>query len=754
MKRFFQSFPAVCLFFLIQGLQAQVTVSPNPNGIQAAKPGTIAIEPVRDIRMNYTYTGPVSAITVNPLTSMHMVLASESGGLFECKNVTATPRKWQQLSDFTEHEIMDVLLTPAPEGDNLWVACSNTFFSDSGPLLWRRKINNRWEKVPFNGNWSGQSLAVYRVIFNPYTQKIYVAGDFGISIGVNLNGSATGAASGWSFTVTSGPGNQPVYAMDVLQDGTIIAGGTSGVFALSPGSTSWRLLRREVVMTSLLNRFCITTDAARKIITVLNPSPDSNGFKVYASADNGNSLLPFASYAAKFIGGAGGYLSVYPDYDVQEKQLRVYVSNRYEIAYAQTTAPSANEAIIAMRSNRNLSWEGAITGSQIGHTDTRHIAFLRQGVINPKMVVTSDGGFHIADIKKSALPGNYNWVMENANTGLKTLQVTSVTGKDNEIFFATWHDAFGASLDGGNRFTNGPMGEGLVLSKRGIGTNQDSRTLVTDGGPAGPVKNSRLIFAIPGAPPEVRWNAPPRNFISGEIAGPIYCSENLYIQQDTTVSGFSWSLTRDAGRSWSVIGSAAGRRCGFVSGLGYTAGSTTNYSLYIPVIIDRMVQLNRISNPNSTAPVITTPSMRNLEGGLSVLDLVNFRNVIYAVNPFDHNMQLATEASTGKMKKTSDGGNNWTEVTAFNDYYGDRNEPRLISSKGYQSVSVIAYSPYTNGAVLVGTLSQGLFYSGDGGTTWKKLNNPGVLMCTGIHWMAPGKAVVACYGRGLMMVNL
>lgn len=746
------------LLFILTIGNAQVKLTKQQTGSIGKIPAAaLHIAKVFDIPMNYTYTGPVSAMSINPLNAQHIVIAGEGGGLFETRNAGSAVRNWKHLDEFMEHEVMDVLITPAAGGTNTWAACSNSFYKVKGPLLWRKNTDGQWVQVIFSSNTFSSPLQTYRVIYNSLNQKIYACGSFGVAIISKSSGGLTSPDINWKTQLISGPSGTSIYSLDILENGTIVAGCSRGVFALDSSLLNWRILNSELKFTEAGQRFCIHSDANRKIITVLGYNELTKEFKVYSTIDNGLSLQSFQTISNRLVPGAGGLTSIYPEYNISGKNLKIYVSNRFEINYASQNGNTIHEALRSMQFNASLSWSSKISGNEIGHADTRQIAFLTQGVFPPKCVVTSDGGFHIADIKPNKSIQDLSWVTENTESGLKSIQLTSVTGKNSEVFFATWHNGFGASLDKCNKFYNGPSGEGIVLSKQGILNNWDDRIFVTDG-IGSQIRNSHIIFNIPGSTLDVNWNSPPNDFPSGDKPGPIYITGNTYIQQTNSTLGankFDWNLTTTAGKKWVVVGTSEFRRYGVTTGIGIQKNNPGKYSIYVPVLDGVTIRLCKIDNPvNLAGATISKPELRSLSGGIANLDLGNTRNAVFSVNPFNSKELLACESNSGDLRSSLDGGNNWTPIKSFNSFYDNSDEPSLKSSAGYNSISVISYSPFTNGHVIIGTLSQGLYFSKDGGTNWIKLNNPGVLMCTGIHWISANEITVGTYGRGLFKINI
>jgi hypothetical protein len=710
---------------------------------------------VYDIPMNYTLSGPVSAITVNPLNSQHIIVAAETGGLFETVNAGTSTRKWKFLPGITEHEITDVLITPAAGGHHVWMTMSNTFHNYKGPLIFRRETNGNWTKVFINGGSTTAAQAAYRVIYNPYTQKVYACGDFGIAEISKPSGTITAPDTNWNTRLTTIPRVRRYIAMEVLQNGTIVSMNDVGLHVLPAGSATWQLKVSGLTANQENHRFKLATDAGRQIILAVENMDASNKFRIHASSDNASSFSVIGGAEAPYnLSGAGGFPSTFCHFDPVQKSLTVYLSNRFEMYFASANGNNSAEALTSFIRNPRPPWTTKFTGLESGHPDFRHMVILNKGVSPEKMILTSDGGVHIADIDRTKTPTQYAWKTENMQSGLKTLQVTSVTGKESSIYFATWHDAFGASLDLGRTFVNGPAGEGIVLKKQGLPGNLDDRIFVTDG-TGSQIRNSHVIFNIPGSTLNTPWNDPPNKFTSGSVPGPVFISRDTYIQQagadGSSASGTTWYQTNNAGASWNPVLNSPLRRFGPNSGISLNPSNRNEFSVFVPVLNGSQLKIQRLRKPQTGPWVLTTIDLPN---GLGALNLGNIFNGVFSSNPFDENQLLACDGSSGQLISSPNSGGTWTPVTSFNSFFNGTNKPNLRSTKGYFSITTISHSPFRNGIILVGTMSQGLFLSKNGGTSWIPLNNPGILLPTEVYWANENTAFVACYGRGLMKVGL
>lgn len=754
----------LAILFLVTGLKAQRSL-PIPgtdvvDGLRRTTPvGKVPSIPkpkkstvlVASVAMNYPHNGPISSIAVNPSNANHLIVASESGGIFETRNAGVARRRWTHLKEFKEHEIRDVIMTPAAGGENYWAVCSNTFDKITGPLIWYRNVSGTWHQMKFSTTFS-EAIPAYKLQYNLYNGKVYACGNFGLAIMHKASGFIANADTNWVSTIKQGPGAQVIFSMDVLADGTLLVGCPTGIFASKDDGTSWTLLSSEVRHNNTNARYSIKTDDSRKIVTVLKF--EDTAFRVFSSIDNGVSLQRFNTLSCRFTGGAGGNRFIYPKYDFVAKKMTIYVSSGYEISYASGDGITIEAAVRAMQPSTSLSWANQITGANLGHVDTRNIAFLTQGVYPPKMVVTSDGGFHIADIKPG-LAGDYTWVMENINSGLNALQLTTLTGNASSMYFGTWHNGFGSSRNRGNTFTFGAPGEGYVLRKVGVLTNYDTRNLVTSNVVIDPPRHSERIFNSSSTTPDVRWNSPRPNF----VFGPIFYSGNTYIQQSDTGRReglFDWKLTTNASASWTNILETPNRRYGFNTAWAKDIANAGRFNFYYPFLDGSELKLSVIKSPLSPSTArISNPRMTELAGGIGIRYFGNASEYgIFTAHPLNDSFLLACEASTGKLKRSTNAGNDWTDVTQFNDFFSSPDAPKLTSSQGYKSISVISFCPFNSSLVLIGTISQGLFLSRNSGVTWEKLNNPGIFMCTEFHWISSTKAFVGTYGRGIFSITL
>lgn len=725
-----------------------------PTGISPDRPGIVTREFITDISMNYPFCGRLSAIAVNPLSSQHIIVAGESGGLFETKNAGGSSRKWSHLSAFNQQAIQDILLLPVPGGIETYITTAAVYYTYTSPLIWKRNKEGVFSKIVFTGaaNMLPEGKTkTYRVIQKSTgSAQLIACGDYGLAY--------TDDSGTWR--IKDGPGNQPVYAVAVMSDGSVLAGTRSGIYRAGLITDPWVLASARVSFNDGNDRFALKTDLQQSIAVA--SVVEGSGYRVYGTTDGGRTWEAFLTRASD-APMAGGYNSVYPDYDAVTKRLTVYASNRFQVDYVTASGRSAPELLRTCVRDRSLEWKGQLNSSNICHSDTRQIVFLRQGVYPEKMVITSDGGFHIANIKTGTGPEGFNWVTENTSSGLKALQVYNITGHDGKFYFGTHDNGFGASVDGGHTFTTKANtrtcdfgGEGSVVPMYGTGRSSTDQTIVL---PSLDVYPDKFIFGI-GTAAGVTWQSPTSGW-----GCPIFLNGTTYIQDAKPAEGMTthpWKKSVNNGRDWTNLPVANYLRTGNLRhGFGVSGSSTTSagskYAMYLTLVGPGKTILGKLNDVTGSSPSWSYPALNGLEDGVAVFGSQFMWESVYAVNPDNARHLLAVEQKTGKLKTSTDGGENWSEVTSFHTAYTAGRAVTYKSNSGgpnNNSITMVSYCPWDGNKILVGTDSEGVFYSKDAGRTWRKLNNPGIFMVSGVYWPSASKAFIASYGRGIFRLDL
>lgn len=693
---------------------------------------------VSQLQMDFQFCGRISALAVNPNNPNHVMLAGESGGLFESINATAERRNWIAQTSFPNHSVTDILMTNRSSGVDIWVTTDNSYNArQATPQIWKRS-GGTWSTVGFITR-PGTAIptSAYRIVKEKTTDRLYACGDFGLAVKEPGNES-------WS--IRQGPAGSGLLSIESLAEGTLLGSNSTGMYYSSDQGRSWILATGGPALGLQDERFGLCSDPGGRV--ALATSLASDGMQVFSSTDNGRSWQRFATNASEAPGAAGGYKSVYLDFD--GSSLKIFVSNKYKFVYARTVQSDIAAALRSMQNNPTLSWSAEIV---TGHPDTRQIAFLRNNAGVNKMVITSDGGFHIADVSGSD-PVSYTWVTEKMSSGLHALQVYNVTGDDRKIVFGTQDNGFGIIQKGARSMELSLGGEGYVVNKTGPGL-PDPRQLI------GP--DIMIFGSEDGCNGDSRWVSPSVNAGRNPYGDPIWVGGKVYIQdafRRAGEAGFPWKISVDNGCSWTDLPRSLYVRfrsdCRFGNGVQFSSSETSALNLFAALDNGGRTVLGRLPNPvsNLRGNFWQYPRMEGLAGGIAESGRVFLRSPLYAVHPGNPERMLAVARENGKLCASSDGGNTWSELAAFNELYenGGQNQFRALS--GEMAIWALAFSPYDPNVVLVGTVTEGIFISRDAGARWSRIASPGVFMPTGFHWLSPQEIVVGTYGRGLFMIRM
>jgi Tectonin domain len=703
--------------------------------------------------INYIMSGRVSTLAVNPVNHNHVIAAGETGGLFE--TTTAASRgPWRHLTEFKNNSITDVLIVPGgAAGNEIWVTTNVSYDNNRAPQIWKRSYTGVWSRATISPTalTTFENSAAYRIVKSKNSDRLYAFGDFGFAYKESTS----------DVWLIGRKPNGTIVSIETMQDGTVIAATTTGIYYLADVAGIWQSATSasplSILSSTSTQQYALKADESGKIALLCNKLTGS-GVQIYSTLDYGRTWTRFNSLCggrALSEGQTGGFQSILPVFNATTSMLSVYVSNSENIHYANVRGATIVDAVQSLQNNASIVWlpgaDRAGWGFNANHEDTRQVAILSRGVISPKMIVTSDGGIDLADIIGNQ-PERFTWPLQINTGGFNALQIYNVTGTNREFYFGTQDNGYGYN-NNGNLLTwqSGGGREGYIIEKRGNGFFDDI-TLV--GLAPSFIKNRDgwvLANDCPVSGNPAQWNSPTLNF--GVPAN--YCKD-VYLQDASSATGSNWNISYDKGCNWNMIGRSTLPKS---SGIRYCFSQPANRNVAISTCFNRSgtIVLGRLEDAliPSTSRLWTITEMRDLAGGIASVNNQFLTNPVFTVNPENPLIAFAAEANTGILKKTSNGGDSWNEVISFSTVYSDGGNASFKSSNGQHSIWNVEYSPYDPNFILVGTVSKGIFFSKDAGDTWQKIiDNVGVYMPTDFHWRSAKEILVATYGRGLFKIVL
>lgn len=703
----------------------------------ATKPGyAYSRNTINPIVHSFIYTGRVEAVSLNPVNPNHVMLAS-GGGVFETFNAQANNRTWTTNADFNNPFITDILLSGIPSYTYAWAVSSDEFGSNNLPQIWEKKKTGWWGRAEFESGTPSMAnkTAAYRVIYGPDKASFYACGDFGIA--------SFGLSGQWklmrrNFTI-------PVYSMAILKNGTIAAATEQGIYVFSQAAERWELRNTALKIRDVSDRYNLNTDFSKSVF-LFNDIAGSQ--KIFYSTD-GISWNSFTS-PPKPKDGAGGFYSVYMD-SLVNGSYSILVSNKYKAFQANITGANPAAAIARYNNSNPVSWSGEI---QPGHDDTRQfIKFPTSGGSN-KILMTSDGGVHSTtfDYAQSL---RYNWQTDNTSSGLNNLDVYNLTGTNQLVNFGTQHNGFGALK---NDFTLKGQGlnEGYVLNRRGFGAFAPRTTVYApdENQPTG-LSLQGSVFGDPAIPvcggPNPQWKGPNDGW-----GNPIWMGNRIYIQDAAPAEGttgiYPWKISFNDGCTWQNLPATTNIRAEKIAFLSTNKNGTQFLTSTIQT--DEGIKLARLTNPTNPATAVWSyAAMRSITGGINLIGADFYYYPLFTVSTTNPDSILALEASTFKLKLSTNGGNDWSEVITLHNALRDMGVS-LKSIRGRNQITAIAFSPYDSQVILAGTSTAGIYISYTGGSTWTRLVETGLMNVTDFYWKNGLEVVVSTYGHGLYLLRL
>lgn len=733
-------------------------------------PNRLSASPtVTPVTMNFPMNGRIAAIAVNPANPNQVLVAGESGGVFECNNFLSSTRTWTHHSNFGQHNVTSLLWTATV---GVWATTMNTYDNQATPLIWQRVPGGNWQPATFTASTRLRSneIDAYKIVKSKVNNDLYAIGGFGVAY-------KPATSSEWQVVCDNRFG---LVSIETMSNGSLIGLGTNGIFRSSAESKGRSWTPVMVIPGSwtlpVIQTHSLATDQNGDVAVACRKIDQFKTLQLYATADTGYTWQNFATPCSGNIldrGGnevsAGGYLNTTLFYNNMSRQLEIYLSNELKAFYGYAPGINAVAALRAAITNTAFGWLPNPSGYTAGHDD------IRQCVIVPssagrKIILTSDGGLHHADMNNSALE-RLNWVTEGTNSGLNALQLFGLTGNGRDFIIGTMDNSFGYTnaldlstweIGGGN--------EGWVVNRRGLWPFEYSPQTIVWSETPGLVPYSTGFRLYEGCRFEGSslFNSP-----SGSGWGsPIWLGGGIFIHDARPAAGqvtFPWKISKDNGCSWLDLPAAQYVRVGG-PGDGFSTalqpahvGENVYHSIWLTVGMrkgnppnDTLI-IGRLENPGgrSSMPIATWqyPFMLGLRGGIALVGSQFLFRPVFAVNPNDPQHLLAVEKSTGYLKMSRNGGHNWVEAGDFRSVY-ERTGGQFFSNRGSFAIWSVAFSPFDPDVALVGTVSKGIFASTDGGNTWRQLPHSGVFMPVSYFWRTPQEVIVATYGRGLFIVRL
>jgi hypothetical protein len=381
--------------------------------------------------------------------------------------------------------------------------------------------------------------------------------------------------------------------------------------------------------------------------------------------------------------------------------------------------------------------------------DTRDLAF--DPSTNTPRFVTSDGGVH------RSTDGQHFTFVGGPRHGLDADQVTEVTGQyvpgraEPELYFTTQHNNVWSMLGETVKTSHCCEGFFIRLPARSAGVTTN-RVTYTACGPCG------NYIADIHMEHDDNWHSPEPGVGAPQFLGP-----NKYVQAVDSNNGFSAGIkyTPDEGASW--------RQLAYIPqpllGLPQVAGPTTNPTLIQPYSAGprssdgrdqvRLVLLSGFISEGGRRRRARYALMNDF-GGLGVTSTAFASYWVFAADPTDPARIIAVDDLNGDVRKSMDGGDNWTSIPDLARLTTLGGRIRFSIPGNGPNISTISICPYNNSRLLMGTRQGGAYFSFDGGDSWTAVSDSDpIVYATSIFWLdGCAAAYMSTYARGIWRIEM
>lgn len=130
-------------------------------------------------------------------------------------------------------------------------------------------------------------------------------------------------------------------------------------------------------------------------------------------------------------------------------------------------------------------------------------------------------------------------------------------------------------------------------------------------------------------------------------------------------------------------------------------------------------------------------------------------HTVFGVDPYDWRFLIAPDVVAGDVKVSHDGGQSWAIDQRLTYQVLRGGGLKMRDGDDYHmQVTKIAFDPYRNGRILVGTRDAGVICTIDDGKTWRTIRDSDrISYVTGFHFYPNGAVHIASWGHGLWFLK-
>ncbi len=682
----------------------------------------------REFQPNLPQGGRANTIAVKPGDPSVMIVASETGGLFRTFNEGVTWRHIDSLMPFAMGAV-----TYVPSDPNIIITTANEgFLNANAGGIWRSTDGgSTWTQAPHPPPPAGLGTTRFsasEISIAPDTQRIFVATSYGVSIS---------ADNGATWTTSQPLLSSGVSSVLALAGNVVLTGARwTGIRRSTDGGATWTSATSAPAGVTDLHAFARSPfDAAHAYVVDQNTG-------LFVTEDAGITWRPIGT-APTGGGSCGGigFIKAIRTGTITATSLRLFFGNRcflYRLAPARISGTT------------RFDYSGSWISLALDHADTRDLAFKRTKTFVRPLLLGTDGGLH------RTADGGTTWTLAGGGVnGYNALQITEVKGqwiddiRRYDLYFGTQDNNNLSSIDVGVTWPNSLCCEGFFFEmQKRVATAADAQiTHVACGDCAN--YRSGAAFAM-----NTGWTNP----AGAVVANPSIVSKSFHVQGVDADAGFASGLvvTLDLGTTWSQYAAYPEQRADLpklthrrvlkINQPVLYQSIRTGFNVPLDLQINQLVRLTK-RRASSTASVYY-PAMNGF-GGLGINPTMFAWYQVFGVDPKDSRHIIAPDIINEKMMRSTDGGDNWSDIPALTTLVTDSGRFGFRNSV-FPHASAVSFYPRDPNHVAVGTHENGVMLSSDHGATWTKIpDSERATYITSIEWRSATDLFVSTYGRGL-----
>lgn len=690
--------------------------------------------------------GRAMSIAVSPASDAKLLVAAETGGLFQSYN---GGESWIHRSTLPSWLVSDVEFHPT-DADLAIAVTREDFKADNGGGTWRSETGGEfWTQVtgvPVKRKRCPERLSAWAVSFDPDGEDVYVADDCGLAISRDRGSTWKRIQLDPARAVDLYRRQNRVWDVVALGGGRVNAAGADGIWTSADSGAHWT------------RSTSAPTAAQDGVVHALAVSPfdrdhlflAAGGYHLFLSIDAG---LTWTDLRAG-DGGRPAFVRTSPANARRGEEFDVYFGGGvriYRRTFRHGNPPEAQGA----------DW----TTLTVDHADPADIAFA--GRTAAPLLLATDGGLH------GTADGGATWTLQGAAyDGYNALQITEVIGQlvegeepHTDLYFGTQDNDVLASPDGGSTWPRRRCCEGFYLrtGRRSIDHEGAKVSGVTCGG-CGHFLGEPHLATHGGFPSAADPDPTPGSRVAVNV--PVPLQPGHYLQAvmfpDLFPGRWMFYLTQDGGENWDFRGDTFEQLMGrFLVG-----GPPSQPVLYVAVRRPGTtvqgypkIGLLRIDNAYGPADLTFTAADGAGFGSQGTFPTMFAWYQVFGVDPEDPDHLLVADIEGGEMRVSWDRGANWAAdaeltglVTGGGEYVFSVDG---FSRNGFLQAHVIEFDPENPCHLVVGTAENGILRSPDGGLSWGKVEDTELITNLSSIFFSGGRSLyVSSYGRSLWLVRV